>query len=103
MTAKRNTLVALGSAAVVAVYSAGYLRTRSAAEAATREPAEIRPAMPPRTNLTPAPTTTTAPVETPKPTVKAPRHERKAERVAHADATPSSKARTDSGPMVAMA
>lgn len=47
MPAHRNNLVALGSAAVIAVYSAGYLRTRSAAAALANETGELRPKLPP--------------------------------------------------------
>src|ERR1051325_5848383 len=47
MPQKRNNLVALSSAAVLAVYAAGYVRTRGTTEAFAREPAEIRPALPP--------------------------------------------------------
>ncbi len=41
-----NNLVALGSAAVLAVYAAGYDRTRSAAQRFAAETAERRPAVP---------------------------------------------------------
>src|SRR5437764_1096547 len=56
MTAKRNNLVALSSAAVVAVYAAGYARTRGTTEAFASQPAEVRPALSPRdsTAATPA-------------------------------------------------
>src|SRR5580658_4906877 len=46
-----NSLVAVSSAAVMAVYAAGYTRTRSAADQLDGQSAERRPAMPrpPRT------------------------------------------------------
>jgi uncharacterized protein with FMN-binding domain len=43
-----NNLLALGSAAVIAVYAAGYVRTQSAAELFAGEDAERRPARAPR-------------------------------------------------------
>src|ERR1043166_5216895 len=47
MAPHKTNLVALGSAAVIAVYSAGYVRTRSAAEAMESQSAELRPKLPP--------------------------------------------------------
>jgi uncharacterized protein with FMN-binding domain len=50
-----NSVVALGSAAVLAVYAAGYLRTRSAADRFAAQAAERRPATPlPPVGATPA-------------------------------------------------
>src|SRR4051794_2342694 len=43
MTPLKHNLVALGSAAVLAVYSAGYVRTREAAERFAAEDAQRRP------------------------------------------------------------
>jgi uncharacterized protein with FMN-binding domain len=58
MAPKRTNLVALGSAAVLAVYSAGYVRTRAAAEAYAQQPPEIRPAISSRPVATPPVTMT---------------------------------------------
>ena len=55
MTQKRNNLVALSSAAVLAVYAAGYVRTRGTTEAFAKEPGEVQPALPPRAAPAPAP------------------------------------------------
>jgi uncharacterized protein with FMN-binding domain len=52
-----NSLVALSSAAVLAVYSAGYIRTRAVADRLEAQSQQRRPAPPgvPRTGSTPAP------------------------------------------------
>jgi uncharacterized protein with FMN-binding domain len=50
LTPIKHNLIALGSAAVVAVYSAGYVRTRSAAERFAVEDAERRPERRPAPN-----------------------------------------------------
>jgi uncharacterized protein with FMN-binding domain len=100
MAPKRNNLVALGSAAVLAVYSAGYVRTRSAAEAQTRQPPEIRPAIPPRATPTPA---APAPVEAPKSAAKVASAAKKEDRQKHVRENPGTEARTDSAPISAVA
>ncbi len=53
----RISLVALSSAAVLAVYGAGYVRTRAAAERFAEEPVRRRPVVPPAIRAAaPAPT-----------------------------------------------
>src|SRR5271166_4818472 len=68
-----NGLVALSSAAVLAVYAAGYSRTRSAADQLEAKSAERRPAMP-------TPPRTAAPAAQPTTAAGTPEH---------ADSTPS--------------
>jgi uncharacterized protein with FMN-binding domain len=60
-----NNLVALGSAAVIAVYVAGFARTREAAAHFARETAERR-SRPPVREMAPAPASTPTPRETPR-------------------------------------
>ena len=74
-----NGLVALSSAAVLAVYAAGYVRTKSAADRFTLQAESRRPVIPapatvaPPTNLLPPPSVNTLAVPPAKTVTKAPR------------------------------
>ena len=74
-----NGLVALSSAAVLAVYAAGYVRTKSAADRFTLQAESRRPVIPapatvaPPTNLLPPPSVNTLAVPAAKTVAKAPR------------------------------
>ncbi len=104
-----NSLVALSSAAVMAVYSAGYVKTRAAADRFAAQSFERRPARPAPTEplltaaVTPVrvespATLTPAPTPTPNPTaVKAPETKTPEARVAETK-TPETKAPVGKAP-----
>jgi uncharacterized protein with FMN-binding domain len=98
MTQQRHNLIALGSAAVIAVYSAGFLRTRSAAEAMESQSAEMRPKLPPLVEH-PVASHQDSAVDLPKPVAAEEKHQPRRERP-HAKPAESTTVSVKQAPVV---
>lgn len=103
----KNNLVALGSAAVLAVYAAGYSRTRSAAQRFATESANRRPPSAPTPAVAPA---AVAPTPAPEPILRdttavletpAPKHAAAPSRAARAKPRPVDSASSTPKPVAA--